>query len=492
MKVNNKTLVISENGTNADIVRGIESFFPLALKQVKEKNWCEFFRAATIEQTAENVWDYLKFRINYKADGNTQRIKTPARLVFDAKNDVFGFSDTSKADCKSYALFAAACMKALYPKANVCFRYVSFKKADATPTHVYCVVKQSGQTIIIDGVYDEFNHEKPYKHKQDHQAMRIVAMTGFDETGKTALVNARNRYPYGHPYREQLNNAINGMGGTGIGNTENITGAVGIIARRSELTQQQKQQGVTWIMTNKNNNVNGSKLHLYGSWDIALFAARQIGAPQSVIDYIMQKGAEAVPEFEQGLNPLVQTFQLVAGVVPRNAFLKLLTLNFGGYASRLKLAMQREPNKVRAWWTAGGGNFASLVTNINKGAGKRPILAGQAGQDAAALTGIGAVETIAALLGAAATVIISVTQLLKQIGVGENEGLTNPLTVDPNAPLPSGSGGSVMEQVDTFLNNIIGPTGTIPIDLPQPVKYGIALAGLYGIGRVTGIVPKLF
>ena len=134
------------DGYNEDIIKVLEQDFPEARSEVKlfHKN----FEGNTLEDTSHNVWKYLKKHIDYKADGWSQDIRLPARLIEDGTGD-----------CKSYALLAAAIMSYYAP---VGFRYASYDRWNKTPSHVYCIVKQPGshRPIIIDGVWDYFNSEK--------------------------------------------------------------------------------------------------------------------------------------------------------------------------------------------------------------------------------------------------------------------------------------------------------------------------------------------
>ena len=62
-------------------------------------------------------------------------------------------------------------------------------------------------------------------------------------------------------------------------------------------------------------------------------------------------------------------------VVPRNAFLGLLRLNYRGFATRINSSAQAT-SKVRTQWEKWGGSVESLNKAITAGKGKNPIICG--------------------------------------------------------------------------------------------------------------------
>ena len=143
-----KKVVISKNGTNAQLQRAIEAAVPVATAQTKKiaKN----FKGRNEKETAAKVFNYLKNQVNYKADRNEQNVQLPSAIMRD-----------KQADCKSYSLFTMGVLNNLGIPAKL--RYASYSN-DPTPTHVYVVTDKG---TIIDAVYGKFNAEKPYTHKKD-------------------------------------------------------------------------------------------------------------------------------------------------------------------------------------------------------------------------------------------------------------------------------------------------------------------------------------
>ena len=163
MIAENKNIVNYTLGSNRDIQKVLEKNFDKAVKQVKQNNFYLKFKASTPEQVANNVWEYLKENVTYKADGYHQKIVLPARLKIG--------------DCKSLSLFAAAILYCYYPN-NVFLRYVSYSD-NSTPTHVYTILRIGTKEIIIDAVWHTFNSQKNYTFKKDVK-MRISTLSGIE------------------------------------------------------------------------------------------------------------------------------------------------------------------------------------------------------------------------------------------------------------------------------------------------------------------------
>lgn len=153
-----KTIIEVKRASNDDIRRVISEMIPLSNVQLKDK--AKSFKGSSERQTAQNIWNFLKYRINYSADGAEQIIKAPSALI-----------RTGSGDCKSYAVFTSGVLYNLgIPHYLV---YTSYNQ-DPTPSHVY-VITESG--IIIDAVWTGFDKEKKptFKYKQK---MNVKGITG--------------------------------------------------------------------------------------------------------------------------------------------------------------------------------------------------------------------------------------------------------------------------------------------------------------------------
>lgn len=174
-----KIEINSINAINPDIITAIENNYSKSVKQVK--NFAQQFRSDLgTYQTAYNVWCFLRKKIRYVKDGETQKIKLPSRFLSDKTGD-----------CKSFSLFAASVLGAL--DIPVAFRYASYKEQDPTPSHVYITCQdEAGREIIIDGCFNKFNEEKKYQHKIDH---RMDVITLSDDVSKIRLRDLKESDP---------------------------------------------------------------------------------------------------------------------------------------------------------------------------------------------------------------------------------------------------------------------------------------------------------
>lgn len=142
-----QSITISISGNNSQLQKAIEAAVPAAALQVK--SIARQFQGESEKQTAKTIFNYLKTRINYKADDSHQKIKLPTALL-----------RTRVGDCKSYALFTAAILENL--KIPYKFTYASYNPMNKEPEHVY-ITTDSG--YIIDAVWGKFNSEKRPAHK---------------------------------------------------------------------------------------------------------------------------------------------------------------------------------------------------------------------------------------------------------------------------------------------------------------------------------------
>jgi hypothetical protein len=133
---------------NADIRKAIFESVPEAVYQAKEIS--KYYARTSARETCKAIFDFLKYDINYEADGDYQIIRLPSALM-----------RTKKGDCKSFSVYTSAVLSNLgIPHF---FRMVSYS-ANPTPSHIY-VVTDDG--CIIDAVWGTFDSEKPPTYKYD-------------------------------------------------------------------------------------------------------------------------------------------------------------------------------------------------------------------------------------------------------------------------------------------------------------------------------------
>lgn len=160
----NKFIQIKKRYSTGDIVNEVLECYRQSSWQVKAL--APYLKGDNVKDTCKNIWNFLKENVKYKIDPeDVQWVKEPAKVWQD-----------KRCDCKSYSIFIASLLKGLDIKG--CFRFVSYDK-DPNPTHVYVVVRNQGEDIIIDDVMPAFNRQKPYESKKDYSMTGLYRVSGL-------------------------------------------------------------------------------------------------------------------------------------------------------------------------------------------------------------------------------------------------------------------------------------------------------------------------
>lgn len=96
----------------------------------------------------------------------------------------------------------------------------------------------------------------------------------------------------------------------------------------------------------------------------------------------------------------------VAAAPVRNAFLLLVTLNFGGLANKLSAAWVKAPSTLQQFWESAGGKIEALKKAWEKGNTKKRIFGNTIGA-----------APVAATATAAAPLLVKISDVLKSIGI---------------------------------------------------------------------------
>ncbi|WP_323027978.1 hypothetical protein [Gelidibacter japonicus] len=130
--------------------------------------------SSTLENTVNNIQDFLYNHIQYAIDGENQNLKSPACAWATRKEGT---------DCKSYSIFASAILLQLGIK-----HYLRRIKQSIVPdayTHVYVVIpinQKSGKLndgyFVIDGTI-KYNTELPFTQKDDIYMEPKLAINGL-------------------------------------------------------------------------------------------------------------------------------------------------------------------------------------------------------------------------------------------------------------------------------------------------------------------------
>lgn len=137
----------------------------------------KYFDGGNVEETAYNVWYFLKEDFKYTIEPEKMQIlRSPAAIL---ASNIVGI------DCKGYATFSNGIMDAYRrntgKKFEVYYRFASYDPNDSTPQHVFSVVKENNVEYWIDPVLDQFDEKKqPYYYKDKKiKNMALVAMSGI-------------------------------------------------------------------------------------------------------------------------------------------------------------------------------------------------------------------------------------------------------------------------------------------------------------------------
>lgn len=436
-------------GSNEDIIATIEKNFLPASKSVKQNNFYKQFKGRNLKDTCENVWNFVKDNVRYKADTiDEQKIKLPARLLADAEGD-----------CKSMALACASIMSNLIDTnkgENVGFRYTSYRN-NPTPTHVYCIVND-GQ-YILDCVWHSFNKQKDYKYKYD-KIMKISTLSGINGTGSKYKFNIPtpqkvDKYTYDvikhtkkalksvKPDSEQyvaLMSILNTIGDSANLKNPSISGTG---------TKNSLKSALLKVKT------NATKIYKDAKSDI-------VDKPEwaSKEDYAKHLAKKAIPLF----------------IEMRNAFLALLAINFRDYANRILEHEKKQPNSIKRMWYSGfGGDYKAILAAAEKGKSKKALF----GKPKVEISEPVTLTTISAFIATATPVIIALTKLL-------------PKNAKDNETLIDATAGDLDNIKDAEVTNY-GKEGELDGQVEE-VKSGFKLTPTLAIGGIAliGIGIYLF
>lgn len=311
-------ITVKNFANNVDIQKYVQAAAIVSADIVKRSKFPQAFKGRNVEETARNIWEFLKARIEYTIDPKDwQLLRLAPRFVKDGKGD-----------CKSYSIFTASVLSAL--GLPVVFEFTNYINSRGelpdpkyTPTHVYITTRdENGKRIIIDGVYTDFNKEKKYFYKKE-VPMKIAVLSGTDSTITATQANQYN-------------------------------------GNKSLESDYKKRYIVTQVqaMLNSNNPAIQQQGELY------LARIKSSCCNETAINGKAWTG-----------------FKKVTLSGARNAFLALVKLNFRGLATRLNhldTKVQGGKGKLDAKWKQLGGSPKALRKAIAIGRTKKPLLGAKA------------------------------------------------------------------------------------------------------------------
>ena len=180
----NKRVILVDNQDTIDI---IDALIKNHYKYSKEYDKIfRYFDGGSVEETAYNVWQFLKDNFKYTIEPEKMQIlRSPAALL---ASNIVGI------DCKGYATFANGIMDAYRKNSgknfDIYYRFASYDAFDSTPQHVFSVVKENNIEYWIDPVLDQFDEKKqPYYYKDKKiKNMALVAMSGIPHQNRNNYI----------------------------------------------------------------------------------------------------------------------------------------------------------------------------------------------------------------------------------------------------------------------------------------------------------------
>ena len=168
-KYNGKETSHSDMADNIDIRRAIFGAVPEAVEQTKE--FAKYFGRNNQRETCKAIFDFLKNKLKYVADGDLQLIKLPSALLH-----------TKSGDCKSYSLLTSAILTNLGIPHN--FVLTSYN-GDPTPSHIYV---ETDDGCIIDAVWGIFDDEKQPTYRYEVKTngkMKVKSISGMNRNTRS-------------------------------------------------------------------------------------------------------------------------------------------------------------------------------------------------------------------------------------------------------------------------------------------------------------------
>lgn len=305
---------------------------------------------------------------------------------------------SGKGDCKSLSMLYLSIMEAA--GYNGGFRYASYRE-NKPFTHVYVYFLDNKKNVhTFDACIKDLNEIQTYKKIKD---MKVNYIAGVPMIIQDRSVRSKRQFK---PTLKQLMSddrylSIKGIDEDGIG--------------------RKKLFGKDGALKNFGKNI------------------------KTKVGGFVKKGINAVKTVY--LSPM------------RGPFLVLVDLNFAGMARKLEIIRSKNPAKLQEFWLKVGGDIDALNKAIDKGKGKKPILASKKTREAIKganevvydlisgpdeYVGEPLLATITAAVSAASALLVAVGKLFKKEGIqsqpGEDEAIEENPEFDPNEKIGEDGG----------------------------------------------------
>lgn len=161
---------IKQTQNTNDLIEAIKNSHNENLKFAKKI--APMFCGANDFQTGSNIFNFLKTYIPYHVEpASRQTTRTLPRMLHDAAGGV-------GSDCKHYSVFTGTILESL----KIPFKYRLAAYNTEYPQHIYTVICDGKNEVIVDAVLPHYNTEKKPLKKYD---MSLYKLSGV-EIGNTA------------------------------------------------------------------------------------------------------------------------------------------------------------------------------------------------------------------------------------------------------------------------------------------------------------------
>lgn len=401
-------------------------------------------------QTSQNIWDFLYHHIQYKLDKRgLEQLRRPARSWADRQDGI---------DCDCFSIFASSILTNL--KIPHSFRITKYGGDHFQ--HVYVVVPNGSETIIIDPVLSRFNYEKPFSEHKDFamnlSGIDVAVLSGHDDELSDVLLgfpdfdelgNASEQEQLDAMYRYLVStrNAV-AANPNHISHIEDPQAFIKMLDYAIQYWYTDKRDEALEVLAQ-----NEEKLNLKNGfsgydddwdWDDDALGAARRGFFKRVGDFAKRVG-KGIKKTVQKIGKAIVRFNPLS-ITARLGFLAAMKLNIKKMASKLKWAYASQSHAASKgistiqWQRAKTALSRIESLYADKLQGKRSalkdaILKGRAGglngelhPEAYDLSGLGEPISMTAAVAAATPVIIAAIKILKDSGLfapGEDTSTNN-------------------------------------------------------------------
>jgi hypothetical protein len=436
----NKSVLIEKNQEIHDIIKEVlnaHEYFAADYDLIYK-----YFDKGSIYEICKKLYDFCKKNIYYRVESeDKQTTKSPAAIL-----------ETRIGDCKHYAGFIGGVLDAICrntgEKINWFYRFASYSFWDNNIEHVFVVVLYDGNEIWIDPVLSKFDsrEEKPnyFINKKVNSKKMLNRISGLISD---TISNSTNNFvnstalPVVYDSNYLQSNA-----------TTQVVNLPSDIVDESDMSSDLPQYLINDIkmllyygVINENLEFNNDR---YVTVLEGLGAQDQSDLSNAYGELLQAAQTGSVAGF---FGDIWGAFKQVSLVIPRGAYLSLVSLNVFNLAGHLNKCITNTDGSVdqngidklqKVWHGKLRGDTNILLRAIRNGASKKAIL------------GIGVVQA-AAWAVTAATIIAAMAPIIK--GILQSKNSYDSLAASQLAMQPTSSTGSsdLMSSLQKYLPLLI-------------------------------------